>query len=164
MDNASKALVMAGAILIAVMLISLGVMLFNAASDTTGGMVGQVDTMTLAAYNKNYTDYQGWNKSASEVLQLLGRLRAHNNNIDERTNYGSITAQLNDAGVGARQNPAVNNGQAMNSALPAANQFINESQITASSYYGVVVTGYNTLGAVSASTVYRQTVYFQNYF
>ena len=161
MDNASKALVMAGAILIAVMLISLGVYLFNAASNTNEGMIQQIDTMALAAYNKNYEQYNGYNWKASDVKALIGRLRAHNNNIEERTAYGTITSTLNDGGIAARQNPTVNAGTAVNGTTtnPAT---VNTGSIRESSYYAIQVTGYNQLGAVSQITVWRQTNYFQN--
>ncbi len=160
MDNASKALVMAGAILIAVMLISLGVLLFNQTTDMTSGMTSQVDTMALAGYNKNYENYAGMNKSASEVRALLGRVRAHNNNIDERTKYGCINTTLNGTAVNDRQNPQVTNAQAISTALPT--NTVNESQILDSSYYQITINGYNTLGAVSSIIIHRQTQYIQN--
>ena len=164
MDNASKALVMAGAILIAIMLISLGVLLFNQAQQNTNDIVGQFGTMSLSAYNKNYTDYVGANKSASDVKALLGRIRAHNNNVEERTVFGSITATSQDfgatGGITAQPNPDITNGAAIRDKVD--DPVFSEASVRESKYYYIVVTEYNQQGAVSGVTVYQQSTYFQN--
>ncbi|MBR6253574.1 MAG: hypothetical protein IKR04_07065 [Clostridia bacterium] len=164
MDNASKALVMAGAILIAVMLISFGVLIFNQMTGTGNQIVNQFDTMSLAGYNKTYSDYAGANKSAADVRALLQRVRAHNNNIDERTNYGSIQVNSNSfgatGGINALPSVTVSNGQAIRN--NANDTVFSEGTIRDSKYYYIAVTEYNQLGAVSRVTVWQQANYFQN--
>lgn len=71
MENASKALIIAGAILISILLISVGVMVMN----STGNMQGQVeDEMTQQAiqtFNAKFTAYEG-EKKGSQVRSLMG--------------------------------------------------------------------------------------------
>ncbi|MBR4110899.1 MAG: hypothetical protein IKK43_04360 [Clostridia bacterium] len=71
MDNASKALVMVGAILIAVMLISLGVFLFTYARDAAEGQTDRMDEMTISAFNQQFTSYLGPNIKGSSVKALI---------------------------------------------------------------------------------------------
>ncbi len=90
MDNASKALVMAGAILIAVMLISLGVYLFNVAKGQAEGTGQQLQTFQVESYNSRYTSYFGKNKSLAEVQSLVSLVNSHNHNQTEVNTYGGM--------------------------------------------------------------------------
>lgn len=49
MENASKALIIAGAILISILLISLGIVMFNASKSTTGKASDTTNVMDRAA-------------------------------------------------------------------------------------------------------------------
>ncbi len=88
MDNASKALVMAGAILIAVMIISLGVLLFRKAADITEPVIDETRKTMITTYNNNWLNYEGDNKSASEVRAFIADINSHNNNSESVHNYG----------------------------------------------------------------------------
>ena len=59
MDNASKALIIAGAILIAVMLISLGVLIYNRAQETAIGSLDTISTLDDRTFNAQFTTYCG---------------------------------------------------------------------------------------------------------
>ena len=76
MDNASKALIMAGAILIAVMLISLGVLLYNRAQGIAEDAMGSVDSLGNEAYNAQFTPYVGNDMKASSVKQLINKVKS----------------------------------------------------------------------------------------
>lgn len=78
MDNASKALIMAGAILIAVMLVSLGVMLFSRAQDVAEDSVGTIDALGVDAYNNQFLQYVGKDIRGTSVLQLCSKIKANN--------------------------------------------------------------------------------------
>ena len=54
MDNASKALVMAGAILIAVMLVSIGVLIYNSAVGTVNTGLEQMSGTEVELFNNSY--------------------------------------------------------------------------------------------------------------
>ena len=76
MDNASKALIMAGAILIAVMLISLGVLLYNRAQDVATDSIGTIDSIGVTAFNEQFTQYCGPRVRGSTVKTLIGKVNA----------------------------------------------------------------------------------------
>ncbi len=90
MDNASKALVMAGAILIAVMLISLGVLLFTQARERTVGLIGATDTDIVNSHNQTFQNYVGVNKSQSQVRALVSQINAYNLNIEQSNQFGVV--------------------------------------------------------------------------
>lgn len=78
MDNASKALVMVGAILIAVMLISLGVFLFTYARDQAEGQTQVMDATVVAAFNEQFLSYCGKGIRGTSVKSLIGKVQASN--------------------------------------------------------------------------------------
>ena len=71
MDNASKALIIAGAVLIAVMLVSVGVMIYNQAAGVIGQGQSNMDALEITMANQPYTQYEGANKNRNAVGQLL---------------------------------------------------------------------------------------------
>ena len=54
MENASKALIMAGAVLIAIMIVTIGVYLVGELGKTSESYVQQLDTVELQKYNSNF--------------------------------------------------------------------------------------------------------------
>ena len=79
MENASKALIMAGSILIALIIISLGVMIFKNYSNSVKNNTS-LDRQTIAAFNRRIDPYIGDNKSASQVNTLRDIAISINNN------------------------------------------------------------------------------------
>lgn len=70
MENASKALIIAGAILVAIMIVSLGVFIFN----RFGGAAKQaanMDEQEINAFNSKITPYLGEAIAGSQVNALL---------------------------------------------------------------------------------------------
>lgn len=57
MENASKALIIAGAILLAILLISLGIMIFNQAQDTVNN--SGMSQAEITAFNNKFLKYEG---------------------------------------------------------------------------------------------------------
>ena len=83
MENASKALVIAGAILISILLISIGVMVINSiygvirqGEDTTSDMAAQT-------FNSQYTSFIG-TQNGSNVRSLLNKVISNNSKDDSR--------------------------------------------------------------------------------
>ena len=82
MENASKALIIAGAILLSIAIIGLGMGIFDKASNMMNdpGM----DEATINAFNGKFESYVGTNKSGSDVKNLIQTMITHNNaNIDD---------------------------------------------------------------------------------
>lgn len=69
MENASKALIMAATVLIGVMIISIGVALFNSFSDFSRLTVEKMDEKKLAEWNNNFYKYYG-NDGNGETIKV----------------------------------------------------------------------------------------------
>lgn len=96
MENASKALLIAGAILIAIMIISLGVFIFSRFGGTAKEMAN-MDEQEIRSFNSKITPYLGKAVSGSQVNALLQYCLSVNmaaNNSGET--YKQIT--VNDGG------------------------------------------------------------------
>ena len=78
MENASKALLIAGAILIAILLIGIGMLVFNGIGGITDQSQQQVDAMEIQMFNSRFTQYEGKNVSGSNVKALINAVNANN--------------------------------------------------------------------------------------
>ena len=93
MENASKALIIAGAILIAILLISVGLVVFNSTKGVTdqAGELGR--TMTAEVFNSQFTQYFGDRVRGSTVRELINRIDVYNasNGTDPDIKYTTLT-------------------------------------------------------------------------
>lgn len=80
MENASKALIIAGAILLAILIIALGVFIFNQASDTAN--TDQLVSTKADAHNRTFQNYEGSGKKGSQVNSLIDEIRKNNQTCD----------------------------------------------------------------------------------
>lgn len=91
MENASKALIIAGAILLSILIISLGIMIFNQAQDamSKGGM----SEAEISAFNNKFIKYQGSGKKASEIRNLVQEVNVSNAQEENAQNQRTVTIQ-----------------------------------------------------------------------
>lgn len=86
MENASKALIIAGAILLSILIISLGIMIYNqAAGVVNNNAMSDVEKTT---FNSKFTQYEGTVKGA-QVNALLQQIRT--SNADENNSERQVT-------------------------------------------------------------------------
>ena len=95
MENASKALIIAGAVLISILLISLGILIYNQASDIVNG--NQMSEVDITAFNQKFLNYEG-RKNGSQVKSLLQLVRASNANEENGTRRIAINETNTSAG------------------------------------------------------------------
>ena len=76
MENASKALIIAGAILLAILLISLGIMIFNQAQDTVNN--SGMTQAEITAFNNKFLKYEGTGKTKSDIQALVNEVTVSN--------------------------------------------------------------------------------------
>ena len=76
MENASKALIIAGAILLAIVIISLGLIVVNNVRDTVDKT--NMSEQEIQAFNAKFTAYEGDNVSGSRVNTLIQQVIATN--------------------------------------------------------------------------------------
>lgn len=77
MDNASKALIMAGAILIAVAIVGIGIYIFSSANSMTDDALNQIDALTVTSINSQLQQYEGTIRGR-ELRQAINTARSIN--------------------------------------------------------------------------------------
>ena len=82
MENASKALMIAGAILIAVLLISLSIAVLDSTRKAQDAANKEVESVEIQSFNEQFMKYQGTIVTASQVKSLLLLIRANNSYYD----------------------------------------------------------------------------------
>lgn len=78
MENASKALIIAGAILVSILLISIGVMVIQSTGNVQQGMAETMDSSAAQQFNGKFDPYLGAKKSASTARALCSAIIANN--------------------------------------------------------------------------------------
>ena len=98
MENASKALIIAGAILLAILIISLGILIYNQASSVVqSNAMSQVE---IQQFNQQFTQYEGPSVKGSTVRALYQAVLANNVSQDSDSKKVSITNSATaDAGL-----------------------------------------------------------------
>lgn len=77
MENASKALIIAGAILLSILIIGLGMYIYQMASGAMDNI--NIDSNKIQAYNAPFLAYEGTNVSGTQARALCDVVRNHNN-------------------------------------------------------------------------------------
>ena len=80
MENASKALIIAGAILISILIISFGVIILGQGSDVINN--ANMSDTEITAFNGKFEAYEGTSVRGSNVKQLMRTVAAHNRTQD----------------------------------------------------------------------------------
>lgn len=78
MENASKALLIAGAILIVILLIGVGMMVYQGGMGTINGALSNMDQQEKQIYNQQFSDYEGTNKKGTQVKALIQAVMSNN--------------------------------------------------------------------------------------
>ena len=77
MENASKALIIAGAILISILLITIGIVLINSGRDVVDTGTAGMQSQKIQTFNSQFTAYEGTRKG-SEIRSLFNTVNASN--------------------------------------------------------------------------------------
>lgn len=76
MENASKALIITGAVLISILVISLGLAGYYLAKEQNDS--SNMDKQTIQAFNSEWESYIGSNKTASQIKAMYSAVIANN--------------------------------------------------------------------------------------
>lgn len=97
MENATKALLIAAAVLVAILIISLGLVVYNMAAESVNNN-SSLSAQEIQAFNDQFTQYEGENVRGTRVNSLLKT--ALNNNITQQQegNEGKIVTITASAG------------------------------------------------------------------
>ena len=100
MENATKALLIAAAVLVAILIISLGLVIYNRASETVG-TAGDLSEYQIQQFNEKFLKYQGTSVSGSDVNAMMQTVFNHNLAQEDTstmvavTGAGTVTAATN---------------------------------------------------------------------
>lgn len=89
MENATKALLIAAAVLIAILIISLGIVVYNKASEAMGSI--DMNEYQIQQFNDKFKKYEGINVSGSEVNAMLETVFNHNNSQEDSSTCVAVT-------------------------------------------------------------------------
>ena len=134
MENASKALIIAGAILLSILIISLGIMVYNNAKNTVGS--ANLNKQEIETFNSQWETYQGQNKTASEVKTMIRAVIASNASETKAGTNRYVTVTK-----GSTAKTTKTTSQPTNISVPSATELPNSSTYT-------INIGYSTDGLV----------------
>ena len=100
MENASKALIIAGAILIAIVLIAVGVLVVNNMNEPVEQGVEGMTDQAKQIFNRKFESYQG-TQNANNVRALLSAIRASNAS-DTQIHEVTVTYKNGEVDVNAK--------------------------------------------------------------
>jgi len=98
MENASKALIIAGAILISIVLITLGVLIIGQGQDVVNQ--SNIDDQVVSAWNEKFTQYVGQDVTGTNVNKIINLAISTNAASNNKGEYSKLIT-LNGAGVSA---------------------------------------------------------------
>lgn len=116
MENATKALLIAAAVLIAILIISLGIVVYNMASETIGSV--NFSDQEITAFNDKFTQYEGEHVRGSEVNAMLktvldSNMKASAEGLDTDGNHpkyveveagtGGVSLAISDTSLGVNK-------------------------------------------------------------
>ena len=90
MENATKALLIAGSILIAILLIAVGVRIFNSTQGTADNAETTMNATEIATFNNKFLKYNG-KQSGSQLKSLANEVIAHNANSTRKVSFAGKT-------------------------------------------------------------------------
>lgn len=94
MDNAAKALVIAGGILLAIIIISLGVYIWQLSGNFLNQGEIEKEQEKIKAFNQEYESYQRQNIRGTDVVTIINKIR-NNNYKNAQVEELQITWEIN---------------------------------------------------------------------
>lgn len=89
MENASKALLIAGAILLAILLISLGIYIFQQAQSTINN--SGMTKAEVSTFNNQFAKYEGDSVKGASVKSLIQEVNANNASDESASKENTVT-------------------------------------------------------------------------
>lgn len=95
MENATKALLIAAAVLIAILLISFGVYIINSTGDVINSSSDALGDLEVSQFNKKFNSYEGNSKNGTTVKTLLQTVVTHNKAQTDNSRLVAVTVTEN---------------------------------------------------------------------
>ena len=153
MENASKALIIAGAILISILIISLGVIIYQQAAGVVNN--NSMDELEVTQFNSKFTEYCGDNVKGATVQALINSIKTNNSSQDDGSKRIRISYNDNNTKPTAKTSKGDQSDQKTQEQISALTSEANGKIKTGSTYY-VTVTQYTTAGLISEITISKR--------
>lgn len=116
MENATKALLIAAAVLVAIIIISLGVYVVSLAQNQMKGAESGLNDVEIRSFNSTYQSYEGTSVSGTKVKALVDTVYNHNLTESDESRkidlYDGNNAKLLDKGAeDPDSKPAIRTGK-----------------------------------------------------
>ena len=145
MENASKALIIAGAILLSIAIIGIGMTVYNMASSTIGGI--NMTDAEISTYNAKFDKYEG-TQTGSTVRAMLDTIRTHNSmNSEDASKQIVVNGDGTALATAAAQDCADVDSTGDAQTATAANLTTLKATINSGSRYRISF-GYSTTGLI----------------
>ena len=109
MENATKALLIAAAVLVAILIISFGLVIYN--KSTTAADSADLTATQIQAQNEKFAKYEGENQRGSVVNALLETVLTNNTTATSEgakvTVNGAVTLGTSDRSIGTKADTSV---------------------------------------------------------
>ena len=148
MENATKALLIAAAVLVAILIISLGLVVYNMASETIGAV--NFSGHEIEAFNNQFKQYEGDKVRGSEVNALLDTVLSAN--MKSRAEGLTPTAGQKFVSVNAKKATSANATKMMGT-LKITAKSLSGMEANSAKLYKVVINYDEKTGFVSSITV-----------
>lgn len=140
MENASKALIIAGAILISILLIGVGMMVFQGAQGGIDEAISSMSENEKLMFNQKFTAYEGTKTKGANVRSLISNIIASNNTNQDID--GKIVSILGDTKIEAEAK-----------SLKADEMSVYKTQINTGATYTVTTQIESKTGLVKTVTI-----------
>ena len=97
MENATKALLIAAAVLIAILIISLGLVVYNSSAETVNS--ANLSQQEVQSSNEKFVRYEGTHKRGSEVNAMLQTVLSANADARATGEDNKLVSVSGDAGI-----------------------------------------------------------------
>lgn len=99
MENASKALIIAGAILLSILIIAIGMYIYNSSQNSIAEAGSQIDTQERQNFNQQWEMYEG-KQSGSNVRALISKMASNAKaNEDEDSRLPDLSYDADGSGA-----------------------------------------------------------------
>ena len=151
MENASKALLIAGAILLCILIIAIGMFIYNSAQSTITDSLTSLSTQESEAFNNQFVSYEGV-QTGSNIKALMGRLIANADTYaDEPAKIPGVVIDKMTSSTNANVNELVSNAGNTQNYIDACGKIRNTVE-TKHEYY--VAISYQPNGLIDYIKIY----------
>ena len=145
MENASKALIIAGAILLSILLISLGIYIFTQAQTVVNG--SGMTQAEVKSFNEQFLKYERTSVKGSEVKSLIQEVNV-NNKQDE-----SLERQIELTGVAKEATSGSTSGSTSGDSTSTGGKTYSTSNIKNTKTYTVEIQEYGSDGRITKISI-----------